>query len=159
MERLNKFRGILEFSVGDEKIILRDFSVNDLFDLIKLSKNKEAELLDGVMFFVNILAKNYPNENPGNMEDFILSNYNDFVKSLVVELGWTTTEKIEKQMEEKKPKKNSKVSLALFKARMAAEADAETVEDKYITAAYIIMRKFKYSLRELLEIHILPFRA
>lgn len=148
MERLNKFRGILEFKVGDEKIILRGFSVNDLFNLIKLSKDKECELLDGVMYFVNILAKNYPEETLGDIEAFIVYNYNDFVNALIVELGWTTNKKL---VEHKKLKKSKSKSLALFKARMAAEANADTIEDRYITASYILMRKFKYSLDTLLK--------
>lgn len=151
MERLNKFKGILEFTAGTEDIVLRDFTVNDLFNLIKLSKNKEAELLDGVMFFVEIMNRNYPEESPGNMEAFIIMNYNNFVNSLVIALGWTTKKKIDEHQEEKNKEKKGKVSLALFKARMAAEVDAETVEDKYITAGYIIMRKFKYTMEELLS--------
>lgn len=151
-QRLNKFRGILEFEVGDEKIVLRDFSVNDLFDLIKLSKSKECELLDGVIFFINILHKSYPKEFLGDIEAFIVTNYNDFVNSLVVSLGWTTNKKLNDHNKLKSiEKKTGKKSLALFKARMAAEADADTVEDRYITAAYAIMRKFKYSIETLLE--------
>lgn len=149
-KRLNKFRGILEFTAGSEEIVLRDFTVNDLFNLIKLSKNKEAELLDGVMFFMDILHRNYPNDSMGNMEAFLILNYNNFVNSLIVELGWTTRKKLEEHDKENDKEKNGKVSLALFKARMAAEADADTVEDKYITAGYVIMRKFKYTMEELL---------
>ena len=68
----------------------------------------------------------------------------------IVEIGWTTKKKIEEQEKNRVKEKDGKVSLALFKARMAAEVDADTVEDKYITAAYVIMRKFKYTLNEIL---------
>ena len=40
---------------------------------------------------------------------------------------------------------------------MAAEADASTIEDKYVTNCYYVMKKFKYSFKEILEMPISLF--
>lgn len=149
MERLNRFRGIVEFYVRDEHIVLSSMTMNDVFDMIQLSKSKKNELTNGVNFFSNILYKSYPNESLEDINLFILTNYTLFVDGLVVALGWTTKEKLEES--KKTEKKEKKMSMALFKARMAAESNKSSVEDSYITNCYIIMREFKYTLQTILD--------
>lgn len=39
--------------------------------------------------------------------------------------------------------------MALFKARLAAEAEGEDIEEKYVTSCYVIMREYGYTLEEM----------
>ena len=36
-----------------------------------------------------------------------------------------------------------------MKARLAAEADGEDLEDRYVTSLYVVMREFGYTLDEM----------
>lgn len=151
MERLNRFRGIVEFDVKDEHVVLSSMTMNDVFDMIQLSKSKRKELINGVDLFSNILYRSYPNESLEDIRQFILGNYSTFVDGLVISLGWTTKEGLEK-IKDKESIGKKKISMALFKARMAAEADKSSVEDSYITNCYIIMREFKYTIDTILKL-------
>lgn len=37
----------------------------------------------------------------------------------------------------------------MFKARLASEADGDDLEERYITACYIVMENFGYTIEEL----------
>mgnify|MGYP000335900043 CR=1 FL=1 len=68
--------------------------------------------------------------------------------------------RFEKKLKESKEIKDSddkKVSMALFKARMASEANNATIEDKYITNCYLIMREFKYTQKDVMDMNISHF--
>ena len=43
--KINKFRGILEFNIPGETIILKSLTVNDLFDLLLLSRTKKMSFV------------------------------------------------------------------------------------------------------------------
>jgi len=154
MNKIDKFRGLLEIEVKDEKIILNSLKVNDLFDLLLFSKVKDDQFLYGFRLMDKILRKSLEDEDLIGLEGYIISNYTDLLDAFVIALGWSTKEKLEKlRKEQSMPKKkvDSKLGAAMFKAKLNSEVDSEEIEDKYITACYVLMREFKYTRDEILN--------
>jgi hypothetical protein len=151
--KINKFRGILEFGIPGESIVLRSLKVNDLFDLLLLSRDKDNEFVRGVSLLTNLMSKSYPNEPVEDLEGFIVANYKDFLEQMMVALGWTTKDKLKEVKKEDKPK----TGLAALKARAAMQVETNDIEDKYITTCYVIMREFKYTPQDILEMDATVF--
>lgn len=147
MNRIDKFRGILEIKVDGETYILNSLTVNDLFDLLLLRK-KDNSLEFGVGLLYRIFSKSLPKDIYG-LEGWIVSHYTEIIEELIIEIGWITREKLNEIKTRKEEKKET--SIALFKARLSSEVDCEEIEDKYITATYVIMREFTYTGEELLN--------
>lgn len=42
-------------------------------------------------------------------------------------------------------------------ARLAAEADGQDLEDKYVTSFYIIMREFGYTIQEMKSMYVTTY--
>jgi hypothetical protein len=156
MNKIDKFRGILEVPIGNEMLLLNSLKVNDLFNLLLLNKQKENQLTYGINLILNIISKSYPEEDIGEIEQFVISNYVELIEEIMIVLGWTTREKL---IELKQPKKEitKEQSIELFKARLSQEADLEDVEDKYITTSYILMREFKYTKEYILSMDATTF--
>ena len=151
--KIDKFRGIIEVPLNDETIILESLEVNDLFDFLILNKQKE-QFLFGVKFLTRVLIKSYPDESPADIEYMVIENYLELLEELMIQLGWTTRKALDEQKKTRdtpKKKLDQKASIALMKARLAADVNAEEIEDKYITACYVLMREFKYTRDEVLH--------
>lgn len=155
MNRIDKFRGLLEVSIAEDTFILNSLKVNDLFDLLLLNK-KEDSFEFGVKLLYRILSKSYPDDVLG-LDGFIISNYVDLLEALMIALGWTTKKKIEDLKKEKDNPKPIKKGLEALKARAALEADTDNIEDKYITTCYVLMREFKYTRDEILNMDATVF--
>lgn len=155
MNKIDKFRGLLELRVNDETFLLNSLKVNDLFDLLLLNK-KEDSFEFGVKLLYRILSKSYPDDTLG-LEGYIISNYVDLLEGLMIALGWTTKKKIEDLKKEKDNPKPIKKGLEALKARAALEADTDNIEDKYITTCYVLMREFKYTRDEILNMDATVF--
>jgi hypothetical protein len=153
--KINKFRGILEFEIPGESIVLRSLKVNDLFDLLLLSRDKDNEFVRGVNLLTRLMKKSYPTEPEEDLEAFVVANYKDFLEQMMVALGWTTKDKLSevKKVKEEKPK----TGLAALKARAAMQVETNDIEDKYITTCYVIMREFKYTPQDILEMDATVF--
>ena len=153
--KINKFRGILEFNIPGETIILRSLTVNDLFDLLLLSRDKENEFVNGVRLITRLLKTSYPSENEDDLESFIIANYKEFLEEMMIALGWTTRDKLKEVKEVKSVK--PKTGIAAIKARAAMEVETDDIEDKYITTCYVLMREFKYTGDEILTMPATQF--
>ena len=151
MGRIDKFKGKTGFKVGKEDIVLNSFIVNDLFELILFSQIEDVIFDETVNLLVNVMERDYPEEERSNLEAFIVTNYTDFVNGLVISIGWLSKEELEKSQKDKRDLSGKKRSLMLFKARMAAEAESETLEERYVTFCYSVLREFGYTLKNILE--------
>lgn len=155
MNKIDKFRGLLELKLGDETFLLDSLKVNDLFDLLLLNK-KENGFEFGVQMLYRIFEKSFPDDvmdldDKIGLEVFVIENYVELIEEIMIALEWTTREKIEEaKLERENPKKVEK-GFAAMKARAALEANAVGIEDKYITTCYILMREFKYTRDEILD--------
>jgi hypothetical protein len=154
--KINKFRGILEFEIPGESIVLRSLKVNDLFDLLLLSRDKDNEFVRGVCLLTDLMKRSYPDEPLQEIEDFIVANYKNFLEQMMVALGWTTKEKL-REVKQIKEVPKSKKGIASLKARAAMEVETNDIEDKYITTCYVIMREFKYTPKDILEMDATVF--
>lgn len=149
MNKIDKFRGLLEVEVKGDVFLLNSLKVNDLFDLLLLSKKEENSFEFGVKILYNIFSRTYPNEV--GLEGFIISNYIDLLDGIMISLGWITKEKLNELRRQKDNKVDKKKNVALFKAKLNAEVNAEEIEDKYITTCYVLMREFKYTKEYILD--------
>jgi len=155
MNKIDKFRGLLEVSIAEDTLLLNSLKVNDLFDLLLLNKNEDSFEF-GVKLLYRILSKSYPDDVLG-LEGFIISNYVDLLEGLMIALGWTSKKKLEDIKKEKDKPKEVKRGLEALKARAALEADTDNIEDKYITTCYVLMREFKYTRDEILNMDATVF--
>jgi hypothetical protein len=155
MNKIDKFRGLLELKVADETLVLNSLKVNDLFDLLLLNK-VEDNFEFGVKLLFRVLSKSNPDDILG-MEYWIISNYVELLENLMIALGWTTRLKLDEMKKEKEKPKPIKRGLEALKARAAMEADTQDIEDKYITTCYVLMREFKYTRDEILNMDATVF--
>jgi len=155
MNKIDKFRGLLEVSIAEDTLLLNSLKVNDLFDLLLLNKTEDSFEF-GVKLLYRILSKSYPDDVLG-LEGFIISNYVDLLEGLMIALGWTSKKKLEDIKKEKDKPKPVKKGLEALKARAALEADTDNIEDKYITTCYVLMREFKYTRDEILNMDATVF--
>ena len=93
--KINKFRGILEFEIPGESIVLRSLTVNDLFDLLLLSRDKDNEFVRGVNLITRLLKASYPSEKEEDLEAMIIANYKESLEEMMM-MGWTTRNKLKK---------------------------------------------------------------
>lgn len=154
--KINKFRGILEFEIPGESIVLRSLTVNDLFDLLLLSRDKDNEFVRGVNLITRLLKASYPSEKEEDLEAMIIANYKEFLEEMMIALGWTTRDKLKEVKEVKKVDKPLK-GIAAIKARAAMEVETDDIEDKYITTCYVLMREFKYTGKDILDMPATQF--
>jgi hypothetical protein len=149
MNKIDKFRGLLEIQLKEDTIVLNSLKVNDLFDLLLLSKQEE-QFQFGCDLLTRILSKSF-DEPEELIEQFVIENYVELLEGLMIALGWTTKKKIEEIKLEKDKPKVVKKGLEALKARAALEADNADIEDKYITTCYVLMREFKYTWEYILN--------
>jgi hypothetical protein len=97
MGKFAKFLGKVSIKVGGETIDLNKISVEDVQKLVDLSKKKENELVYGVKVISDIVSKSYPEEPREEVESFVLKNYTQLTEEIIIALGWTTREKLEKE--------------------------------------------------------------
>jgi hypothetical protein len=158
INKIDKFRGKLELNIKEETIVLDSLKVNDLFDLLLLNK-QDNQFEYGCNLLVRVFSKLYPDDIIG-LTGWVIANYSELMEELMIALGWTTKDKIKElknKKEDKKDRETKKDSWGMFKARLAAEADIETIEDKYITTSYVLMREFKYTRDEILNMDATVF--
>ena len=155
MNKIDKFRGLLELKVANETFVLNSLKVNDLFDLLLLNK-VEDNFEFGVKLLLRVISKSNPDDTVG-LEYWIICNYVELLENLMIELGWTTRLKIEEFKKEKEKPKVVKRGIEAIKARAAMEADTQDIEDKYITTCYVLMREFKYTRDEILDMDATVF--
>jgi hypothetical protein len=159
MNKIDKFRGKLEITVEDKVYLLTSLKVNDLFDLLLLNKQEDEQFTFGCNLLKRVFVKSFEDEPVELIEQFVIENYVELLEGVMISLGWTTKEKLKELREAKsKPEEVTKEKgLALFKARLSAEADAQDIEDKYITTSYVLMREFKYKRDEILDMDATVF--
>ena len=107
MGRFERFLGKVSIKVDNEVIDLKRVTVEDVQKLVNLSKVKEDEISNGVKVLTDILHRNMPEEPREELEAFVLRNYSIIAEELVIALGWTTREKIDKEKQALIEKKNN----------------------------------------------------
>ena len=55
---------------------------------------------------IDILSKAYPNEPKAKIEAFVMKNMDKIMTELVIKMGWTTKEALEKAVSEEKGKES-----------------------------------------------------
>lgn len=106
MGRFSKFLGKVSIEIDKETINLNSLDVEDVQKIVDLSKKKENEIVEGVKVLSDIVSKNYPEEPIEEIKAFVLKNYSTLIEEIIIALGWTTREKLEKQKKEETEKKN-----------------------------------------------------
>lgn len=96
MGRFSKFLGKVSVEVDGEKLDL-SIKVEDVQQLVDLSKNKENEIVNGVKVITDIICKSM-NEPREEVEAFVLKNYADLSQEIIIALGWTTREKLNEEI-------------------------------------------------------------
>jgi hypothetical protein len=160
MNKIDRFRGLLEVELENEVIVLKSLKVNDLFDLLLLNKQETNQFEFGVNMLIRVLYNSYETEPIELIEQFVISNYIELIEGIMIALEWTTKEKLAKLKTEKEvkvEKKDKQKGIAIFKAKLGAQVAAEEIEDKYITTCYVLMKEFKYTKEYILSMPATTF--
>jgi hypothetical protein len=150
MNKLDKFRGIVEINVSGDRLIIVNLTVNDIFDFLILKNKEENQFEYGIKLISRILKGSFPNECEYDIEQYVISNYGELIQEMVKALGWSQKSTLKK-------KDKHLTGLAALKARASMEFETEGVEDKYITTCYVLMREFKYTQEEILNMKATTF--
>jgi len=103
----SKFVGKLQVEVSGETLEL-DMKLKDkqkLMAAMAIYNDRPDEALEKIgEIYKNILKNSYPNEPEDNIDAFLTMKFEDFMAAISIALGWTTKEKLDKEMEDRAKK-------------------------------------------------------
>ena len=100
MGKFSKYAKDIKFVVGGEEIVLKRVKTEKLQELFNLSKDEDNLLVNLVKYFREMLKKNYPDENPEEVEAFVQSNAMDLYAEFQIAYGLVKREDLEKKKKE-----------------------------------------------------------
>jgi len=105
MGRFSKYSGDIKFSVNGEELQLKRVKTEKLQKLMNLSKDEDKMLENLVEYFRDILASNYPDEKPEDLEAFVQANVMSMFEEFQIAYGLIKRADLEKRKAELLEKK------------------------------------------------------
>lgn len=87
MSKFNKYGGKVSFTVAGEELSFNRIKTEKLQTLINYSKDEETVLTNIVEFFVNLVKKNYPEEEEGSILGFVQGNAMEIFEEFQIAFG------------------------------------------------------------------------
>lgn len=106
MGKFGNILGLKKFKINGEDIELKPKMGDNkkLMEIMNNTKSKDMDMDALHGYISNLMKRQYPNEDEGEVEAFVEFNILEFIKNIMIAFNWTTEEKWEKQQEADKKK-------------------------------------------------------
>jgi len=105
MGLFEQFLGKLRFSIEKTDFMLEVLNLEEAGEMMSISESEDKERFGKMIEFLKkIMKKNYPEESDESTEKFVVKYNNVLFEEIMIGMGWTTREKMEKVAKEAEEK-------------------------------------------------------